>query len=82
MAIKTASKLMEEVAIALMDAEYLIHRLDRIQMAEVMEEDLPEALFRRKIEQLVQLVAKLSDHDMLGGFESVAQAVNNMKGGG
>lgn len=75
MAIKTVERLMEEVSTALTDAEYLIHRLDRIQMAEVMEEDLPEIQFREKIGKLVQIVAELANHEMLGGFESVAQAV-------
>lgn len=75
MAIKTVDKLMAEMDIALTDTGYIIHRLDRILHAEVMEEDLPEVLFRAKIDQLVELVAKLADHKMLGRWEHVATRI-------
>src|ERR1700704_334359 len=66
-AIDTAQGLMDEADDAIRLIRAALHHLDRIQMAEVMEEDISEVEFRNKIDSLVQLAAELADHDMLGG---------------
>lgn len=82
MAINTGDQLMDELYRALLDVKVLVARLDRIQVAEVMEEDYSEVALRTKLTELVQAVADLTTHDMLGGFENVAQMVRSQMGEG
>lgn len=78
--IKTAEALKDELFRAVLDARVLIARLDRIQHAEVMEEDISEVEFRDNINTLSALIGEMVDHDLIGGIVSVVAAMEEAEG--